>query len=153
RNVWPTPMIRWTGDLSIEVAGVILVLAVATRWIRRSSRLALRALTGLWLFLVIGHYADVTAPALYGREVNLYWDLRFVPGVAGLLAQAGPRWLVGAAIAAVIVVLSLLYVLFRWALARLLTALASAPTRRVLMLTASAIVALFGVRAIGADVP
>ena len=47
----------------------------------------------LWVLLVLGHYADVTTPALYGRDINLYWDFRYMPDVAAMVARAAPLWL------------------------------------------------------------
>ena len=44
---------------------------------------------------MLGRYAEVTAPALYGRPVNLYWDAQHLPKVAAMLAEVGPWWLVG----------------------------------------------------------
>ena len=60
--------------------------------------------------LVLGRYADVTAPALYGRDINLYWDLRYMPDVAAMIARAAPLWLIVGVAAAVAAVLALLYV-------------------------------------------
>src|SRR5690242_5589357 len=101
-NLWPTPAIRWSGGLSIEAALRVLGLAVVVGWRRESlSRPRLRAISAVWALLVIGRYADVTAPALYGREVNLYWDLRYVPDVTAMVVDAAPKWLVFAAVAAV----------------------------------------------------
>ncbi len=80
-NIWPTPAIRWQGELSVELASFILLLVIATRWLGPPSRAALGWLSVLWVLLVIGRYVDVTAPALYGRDINLYWDLRYVPDV------------------------------------------------------------------------
>ena len=51
----------------------------------------------LWLALVIGRYAEVTAAALYGRDINLFWDLRFVPDVVALLARPERLWVVALA--------------------------------------------------------
>ena len=93
-NLWPTPLIRWRGDLSVEVAACVLLLVGASRRFGAPSRLVLRGLSVLWVILVISRYADVTAPALYGRQVNLYWDLRHVPAVATMLARAATAWLV-----------------------------------------------------------
>ena len=67
-NVWPTPKIRWANAISIELVVCVLVLAIAHRW---AGTLARRVLPALWVMLVAGHYLDVTAPGLYGREFNL----------------------------------------------------------------------------------
>ena len=77
-NVWPTPSIHWRGELSIELAVCVIALVAGSRWYRPSS-IALAAVSVLWIALVIGRYAQVTAPALYGRYVNLYWDLHLMP--------------------------------------------------------------------------
>src|SRR5476651_1023746 len=105
RNIWPTPAIRWNGELSLDLAICLLVLSIASRWLGPPSRLVLGVLSGLWVALVIGRYAQVTARALYGRDINLYWDLRFVPDVAALLARAAPLWLVAGIVVVAVLVL------------------------------------------------
>ena len=96
-NIWPTPAIHWSGDLSIELAACILALVVAHRLSGPPSRAVLAWLGAVWLLLASSRYAEVTTPALYGRDVNLYWDLRYVPAVAAMLARAAPLWLLLAA--------------------------------------------------------
>src|SRR4051812_43344347 len=71
-NWWPTPAVRWNGDLSVEAAAAVGMLLIAFSRARRPTRRVLRWLAFLWVALVISRYADVTTPALYGRQVNLY---------------------------------------------------------------------------------
>src|ERR1700722_6335260 len=92
-NIWPTPAVRWGGQLSVELSVCLLAMAVASRRFGPPSRAAVRGLAALWLRLVIGRYADVAAPALYGREINLYWDARHVSAVSAMLARAASSWL------------------------------------------------------------
>ena len=94
-NVWPTLWILPRPDLSIELGVLLLALVVWTSFVRPLGRIALTALTLLLLAFVLGRYAEVTAPALYGRPVNLYWDSQHLPKVAAMLAEVGPWWLVG----------------------------------------------------------
>ena len=54
-------------------------------WLRGLAML--RLMTQAWLFLVLGRYTFVTSPALWGRELNIYWDLRFLPDVIEMLLQ------------------------------------------------------------------
>ena len=84
-NVWPTPAVHWRGALSVELA--VCVLGPRDRQPLVASAGARRDywLSAIWTLLVIGHYAEVTAPALYGRDINLYWDLRFIPDVAAMV--------------------------------------------------------------------
>src|SRR5262252_5265254 len=102
-NVWPTPAISWHGEISAELAAYICICAaIVVRRMRSISSVSLRSITVLWIFFVVGRYADVTATALFGRDINLYWDLRFIPDVVSLLAKAAHAWLaLGVAVAAV----------------------------------------------------
>jgi hypothetical protein len=145
-NVWPTPAIRWTGRLSIELAIVTLALLAFQRWKGTVPRTLLRCLSGLWVVLVVGRYVDVTTPALYGREVNLYWDLQFIPDVAAMLARAARIWLVIAAAVAVVAFVALAYWLMTWGMSRLATAVARPEERRGLAIAAGLAVVLFGVQ-------
>src|SRR5205823_3332376 len=97
----------------------------------------------IWTLLVLGRYADVTAPALYGRDVNLYWDLRYIPDVTAMVVQAAPVWLVVIAVVAAVLFIVVVYALIRWALGHV--ARTAADPRRRLLLTgvATVLVALF----------
>ena len=62
-NIWPTPAVQWRGALSIELAVCVLGLAIVSRWSGPPSRAAMAWLSAFWTVLVLGHYAEVTAPA------------------------------------------------------------------------------------------
>jgi phosphatidylglycerophosphate synthase len=141
-NIWPTPAIRWQGELSVELASFLLLLVIATRWLGPPSRAALAWLSVLWVLLVIGRYVDVTAPALYGRDINLYWDLRYVPDVVSMLVRAAPALGFLVAASAVLIVY-VMFVLVRSAMRRLGTAMLDARERRVLGALAAVVIMLF----------
>ena len=132
KNLWPTPAIRWQGALSVEVAVCVLAMAFVHSRLGSLSRRALMWLGVVWVVLVIGRYADVTAPALYGRPVNLFWDLRYVPAVAAMITRVASWWLVLFIIAAAILIPFLLYVVMRWALGQVNGAMTRRVERRVL---------------------
>ena len=115
-NVWPTLGITWRGALSAELAAVFL--AFLWGWRRRgagpSPRL-LRRLTWVWVFLAVGHYIDATARSLYGRDVNLYWDLKLMPNVSAMFATVANVALVAAVAAGVVLLPWLLAFPLRWA--------------------------------------
>ena len=115
-NVWPTLSVRLTTALSLEVALCVLAIVVAVRWFRMPSPVAVRILAAIWVVLVIGRYEDVTARSLYGRDINLYWDLRNLPSVGGMLSFVAKPWLVAAATASVVLVPLIMYLPLRWAL-------------------------------------
>jgi hypothetical protein len=143
-NVWPTPAISWRGEISAELAAYIFVcvafaLTGAQRR-RRISSVPLRVISVVWIFFVLGRYADVTATALFGRDINLYWDLRFIPDVVSLLATAAHLWLVLGVTLAVVVFIAVLYVALRWALGRV--ADAAHDTRERIAIAAAALLVL-----------
>jgi len=143
QNVWPTPAIRWEGELSIELAACLLVLVIAHRRFGPPARATLRWIAALWLLLAVGHYADVTAPALYGRDINLYWDLRYMPDVAAMMARVAPLWLLVLVVSAAALTLVLLYLLFRWALHRVGDAMDNSRQRVAIGVLATGVVLLF----------
>jgi phosphatidylglycerophosphate synthase len=149
QNVWPTPAISWRGELSIELAAVLLALAVYSK--RRRASPPRRWLAWTWVVLALSHYADVTAPALYGRDVNLYWDLRHVSNVTEMLVAAASSWAVVAAILGALVVVGALYVGFGAALDRVVAAYAVSSTRAALVMVAFLAVALFTFERVGVD--
>ena len=109
----------------------MLALAASGWWLGRPPRGLLRAIGAIWTVLVIGRYAEVTAPALYGREVNLYWDMQHVSGVAAMLATAAGRWVVIGVLAGAALIVVLLYTALRWAIGRLGDAMERRRERRV----------------------
>lgn len=139
-NVWPTPRIRWSNALSLELAICVLVLSLAHR-IR--GRLARTALPAVWVVLLAGHYLDVTAPGLYGRDFNLYWDSRHLGNVAAMLARDVPWWLIGAAVVAVLVLTTLAFLAARLALGQLAALMSQRTSGRVLTASAMLVVLLF----------
>jgi len=87
-NLWPTPWVTTRHELSLEVAVLLLAMALYARWRPALSGTAVNVLAALLTIACIGRYAQVTADALYGRPVDLYWDARHLPRVAAMLAEA-----------------------------------------------------------------
>lgn len=145
-NVWPTLGIRLGGSLSVELAVCILGLALGRRWLSAWPRATQRCLAILWVLLVVGHYVDVTVRALYGREINLYWDLRFVPDVGAMFAFVANPWLAAGVVLGVMLLPVLIYVPVRWAVQQVNDATGHPGARRVLGVTAAAMLLLWGVQ-------
>ena len=152
-NVWPTPGVKWTGAPSVELAVVLLALIFAFEGgrVAPSSRRLLRWLSVGWMVLILGRYVDVTAPALWGRDLNFYWDLRFLPDVAAMLVGASRQAvLLGTVVViAVAAVFGLLFVAVRWAFGQVTATLAERRGRVVLGAVATLGVALFALQAAG----
>ena len=149
QNVWPTPFIRWGGEFSVECGALMILIVAAQLWLGPLSRAGDGWLAGAWMLLVLGHYADVTTPALYGRNINLYWDVRYMPDVAAMIARAAPLWLLAGAAAAIAATLALLYILFRWAIRRVAAAAFDRRERAPVFLGGIMIVALFTAQQLG----
>jgi hypothetical protein len=91
-NWWPTPAIVPDHRLAPEFVAFWIVLLVAVkRWGEPSRRLT-NALAIGYLPLIIGRYLDVTAPALFGRPVNLYWDVGQIPRFLSVASQHLEPW-------------------------------------------------------------
>ena len=151
-NVWPTLGLRLTGDVSLEVAVCVVGLLLARRWWGAPSGRALRWLAAFWVVLIVGRYVDVTARSLYGRDVNLYWDLRHVPDVGAMFATVATPWQMTAVGAGVVVVPLGLYVGARWAFGQLGAALDGRATRRALGLVGAVSLGLFVAQSAGVRV-
>lgn len=139
-NVWPTPAVRWGSALSVELAACVLLLALAQG---RAAMLARRVLPAVWVALVAGHYLDVTAPGLYGRDFNLYWDSQHLGNVAAMFARAAPWWLIAGVVAGTAAAVALAYAVARLALGPVARAVHRGAPRVTLAAAAALVVALF----------
>jgi len=110
-----TPAIVPEPRLAPELVAVWVVLLVAAR---AKGEVSTRLVAGLGVvctLLVLGRYLDVTAPVLFGRSVNLYWDVPQVPRFLAVIGQQLEWWQ--------LVLLASGVVLALWALYRLLRSL------------------------------
>lgn len=147
-NVWPTPAVTWHGDVSRELVVLVLGFVAVAVYSRRAVVRLVTPVSIIWLALVIGHYADVTAPALYGREINLYWDIRYVSDVAAMLTHSVPPGLVLLIGAAVLLLVAGLFLIVRWAVGTVASALASRHAQQMMGGVVAMLVALFCVQAL-----
>ena len=152
-NVWPTPRIRFSGDLSLEAALCVFGLVLARRWVGVPSRRARGWLAALWVVLIVGRYIEVTAESLYGRDINLYWDLRHIPNVGAMFAFVASPWLKIAFVAGLLVIPAGVFVLARWSLGRVSDATNDPPARHVLAAISLGVVCLSVAQGLGARVP
>jgi len=149
-NVWPTLGITWRGGLSAELAAVLALFV--WRFHRTgappSPRLVRRT-AWVWVFLAVGHYIDVTARSLYGRDVNLYWDLKLLPNVSAMFASVASVALVVAVVAGVVILPWLLAIPLRWAFRQVADATAVPQARGALLAAAGLVAALAGLELLG----
>ena len=113
---WPTPGIVLEARLAPEFVGLWLVLLVLV-WRRGvPSPPWLTGLTLAYMVLVLGRYADVTTPSLFGREINLYWDGLQIPRFLWVSSQERPWWQTAAVVAGAGLIIGLLFKMIRSAM-------------------------------------
>jgi sulfatase-like protein len=140
-NVWPTLFVRLTTAVSIEAALLVLLIVVTRARIGPPPRAVLRMLGVLWVVLVVGRYADVTSRSLYGRDINLYWDVRYMPDVGSMLAVVANPWWVAVILAGALILPLVAYTLIRWALGCVSDATHDPSARRALAALAVTVLA------------
>lgn len=142
-NVWPTPAIRFEWQLSAELGALLVGLNAFVWRAGAPSVRGLRWLSALWVLLVVGHYADVTTPALYGREVNLFWDLRYVSDVAAMMVRVAAWWIILLVLGGAVLLVAILYAGARWAIGTVARAAAAPRSQRLLAAGGAVVLALF----------
>ena len=98
---------------------------------------------GCLLLLIAGRYGDITAPALFGRRIDLYWDLRHAPSVAAMFVEAAPWWRIAGLVTGIAVLIAALFLAVRYALGTVLNGLAFPALRRGAGLLAAATLVLY----------
>jgi hypothetical protein len=143
-NLWPTAWVRPGAQLSVELAVLVLGLALWSESGRPPGRRSIRWLALLLTLFVIGRYLAVTAPALFGRQINLFWDAKHMPDVVAMLAEETAPWLLTLLGLAVVVGLGLLYGLVFWGLDGVRRGLSEAAPRRLLIAVSGLLLLLYG---------
>lgn len=125
RNWWPTPFVLPDTRLAPEFVALWLLALGWVAWRGRASQRVITLLALASTALLLGRYANVTVPTLFGRPVNLYWDGQQIPRFLWVSARDYPGWAVAAAVLGLLLAAWALWRLLRWASARL--ALEAAP--------------------------
>ncbi len=145
QNRWPTVGVRWTPEFSIELAALLLALVFVAAWRGSLGRGWRNAVLAGFIILTLGRYLDVTVPALMGRSIHLHWDSQHIPAVAALFLDRVASWRIWLGGAALLALLAALFAILRWAVGTVVTALASAPSRRALGILSLILLSLYGV--------
>jgi hypothetical protein len=122
-NVWPTLGVHWPGELSVEFGVLLLALSLSNAWLGPTRRGALVLLSAVIVLFALGRYAYVTVQALYGRDINLYWDGPQLASVTGMFVRVASVWAVAGVFVGSALVLGLLYIMARWSLGQIDAAL------------------------------
>ncbi|MDO8887048.1 MAG: hypothetical protein Q7V16_00540 [Hydrogenophaga sp.] len=115
-NRWPGFGVAYMPRLSFELCLALLALLGWVAWRGGLSSRAAWVGTAAFVGLVLVRYANVTAPAVMGRPVNVYWDGRHAGELLRVAEQAMPGWQVAAAIVALLAGGLLLALVVRWSI-------------------------------------
>ncbi len=111
---WPTPGVVLDARLAPEFVWLWVLVLALVAWRGALSARLTTALTIGYLALILGRYLDVTVPSMFGRPLNLFWDIPQLPRGLWVWAQGQPLALVAALLAGAVLGL--------WALQRLVRA-------------------------------
>jgi hypothetical protein len=142
-NIWPTPWITVRWEISAEIAALVVLLGAYQRWFGPPSKRLIAGLTFVLCLLVLGRYMEVTAPALYGRAVNLYWDARYLPAVASMIVEAADTTTTVLLLVLGVAGACLMYWLLRWSLLQVLSNLQKPTVSGYLQSAMACLVALY----------
>ena len=112
-NWWPTPFVQLDKRLAPEFVLLWVVILGWVAWRGMLSRGVVTALTAGYLLLVFGRYFDTTAPALFGRNINLYWDAFQIPRVVWVSLRSYPAWVSVLVVVAIIALIWGVFTLLR----------------------------------------
>ncbi|WP_066265756.1 hypothetical protein [Hydrogenophaga palleronii] len=108
-NRWPGFGVAYMPRLSFELCLAVAALTAWVAWRGALSKRAHHVLSGLFVALVLVRYANVTAPAVLGRPVNLYWDGRHAAQLLRVAVHDLPGWQRLAALLALLLGTALLW--------------------------------------------
>ena len=109
-NLWPTPFVHLDRRLAPEFVLLWVLILGGVAWRGSLSRGLVLALAIGYLLLVFGRYLDTTAPALFGRDINLYWDALQIPRVVWVSLKSYSLWV---SVFLVVAVLALIWLVFK----------------------------------------
>ena len=142
-GLWPQPALR----LSFELCMALLALTAWVSWRGQPGARVLRLLAGVTAFWIVARYLDVTVSAVFGRQINLYWDSRHALDVLRMGDVAG--WQIGLAAIVMLAVPVLLYALASRCWRTIARALAWPKPRPAIGLIGVALFASFAAHGIG----
>jgi hypothetical protein len=116
-----------TQHLFPSIAPEVFAVALLALVLGRAGRILLAAIVAV---AALFNAADVAAPLLLGRDIELWWDLRHLPSLWGMARDAMGFWRVASGLAVGVLLLALLVAL--------LAVLLRPPRRRVVLAGAMA---------------
>lgn len=133
QNAWPSIWVKVGAGLSIELLALIALVAVYLERRPALPRWMAWSLTAALFLLIAGRYVAVTSNALFGRSINIYFDLPQLPAVVSMNAasRSSLEVIVLAALAVAVPVLLLMAI--RFGIGAIASSLSDRAVRRPVM--------------------
>ena len=147
-NPGPTPWPQLTARVAPELC---LALVLAACWSAWRGRVPLRALALATALLVAVRTLEITAAALFGRPLHLFWDGRHLGQM--LTMQGTPWWQIAVALFALLALLLGLYALARQCWRAIQHGLVHRTLRRGVLLLSAALLTFYAVQQPGSGTP
>jgi hypothetical protein len=106
---WPTPGVVLDDRIAPEFVGLWLMILALVFFASRLSRPMLAGLTIAYMLLVLGRYLDVTIPSMFGRPINVFWDIPQLPRFLWVTAMDWPWWRTAALLVGVGLLVTVIY--------------------------------------------
>ncbi len=142
-NIWPTLWVRSTTELSLEFIVFVTAIALISAGGVRIGARAQWLLSALLLLFVLARYIDVTAPALFGRRIDLYWDTQHIPAIAGMVFESRSPFSVVAILIAVVSLFATLLLVIRVALAALCQAIVRPAIQKIAIVAGALLLTVY----------
>lgn len=138
-NLWPGLGVRASPRLSFELCLAVLALMGWVGWRGGLPSGAASALAVVAMLCGLLRYVDVTAPAVFGRPLHLFWDGRHTGSALQLALQSVPWWQIAGGLALLLACLLVLHRLARWSIVTLAECMAWRAPQPVLLLAGLAL--------------
>jgi hypothetical protein len=143
QNAWPTLWAIPGTAISVELLVLLAVLVLSMERRSAVSGTVVWAVSAVLFLLIVGRYAAVTSHSLFGRPINLFFDLPHAPEVMAMTAGARSPIEIAVLAAASVALLTAALIVVRWGIGIVAQALSDRAVRRPAGVMAAAGILLF----------
>jgi hypothetical protein len=143
QNAWPTLWAVPGTAISVELLVLLAVIVLYMERRRAMAGTVAWGMTAVLFLLIAGRYAAVTSHSLFGRPINLFFDLPHLPEVVAMTVGARSSYEIAMVAAVGLVLLAAAMLSVRWGVGVVARALSDGTIRRPAGVVAAAGILLF----------
>jgi hypothetical protein len=143
QNAWPTLWAIPGTAISVELLVLLAVIVLSMERRSAVSGTVVWAVSAVLFLLIVGRYAAVTSHSLFGRPINLFFDLPHAPEVMAMTAGARSPIEIAVLAAASVALLTAALIVVRWGIGIVAQALSNRAIRLAAGVAATAGILLF----------